>query len=88
MKKTITESQLRQIVKESVKKVLNEDFVPYEFGSYPKYCHIEGDIILSMDDYYYFMRHLNGKISARPATEEEQYYNRDTRSAFLDTPMS
>jgi hypothetical protein len=83
----LTESQLRNVIKESVKKVLNEDFVPYKFGSYPYFCHIEGDIILSSDDYLYFRRHLNGEIRGRLATKEEIYYNKDERSAFLDTPM-
>lgn len=88
MKKNVVklnENTLKQIVAESVKKVLNEAFEPYDLGHNPQFCHINGDIVLSEEDTLYFQRQLNGSFSARKATEEDLCKFRDVRSSFSDT---
>lgn len=83
----INENTLRQIVAESVKKVLKESFEPYDLGHNPQLCHMKGDIVLSEEDAFYFQRQFKGSFSARKATEEDIREFKDARSSFLDTPV-
>lgn len=101
MKQTIrlTESDLKQIVKESVNKVLKEDFKPYDVGDNSKVLmfivggKLACSILVPEDFAMYFSRvakiYSNSGlvVKLREATQEDFYEYADTRSAFLDTPM-
>ena len=92
----LTESDLKQIVKESVNRILKEDFEPYDPGYDPKVLmfHIGskniGSIVVSEDVARYFSRKFksNGvSVGYRNATKEDLAEFADTRTSFLDTPM-
>ena len=95
----LTESDLHRIVKESVNKVLKEDFEPYNVGDDAKVLmfivggKVAGSILVPEDFARYFDRvakiYSNSGlyVQEREATQEDYYKYADRRSAFLDTPM-
>lgn len=93
----LTEQDLHRIVKESVNKILKEDFEPYNYGNSPKILifsdgsKVLGSILVSDEDAHYFSRCFksNGGISIgyRPAKKEDLSDYADVRNSFLDTPM-
>ena len=77
MKKTITESQLRQIVKESVKKVLKEyggiSLSDYDNPSI-RYNRLDGDEMAQLSQYDAEHDGMNGKNLPEYNEREEVYH--------------